>query len=183
MSTCNSRRKRLTRQPTDLGSCCSTFVFSGKRRIAGSAFVELLLDTYEKKGKSDESLQSHFRTSLISTYNSHGLTIGTLWGPVMHQFRNESYRVAAHIIPIHLGHKRIRTTFGPESEKDAFSPRNGLILDPHIERGFDSHLIAVVAILRARRLRRKGWRKASTKDQVWATPGKYIRKSMVPRLV
>lgn len=241
MESLHSRHEKQARERAEL----QFLQEKQARERAEQAWIELLLDHFDRPAGRDKSKQSIFRQSLIEAHNSWDAERFELWCPVLRQHGPQGHRRAAHIVGHKLGQKRLQDIFGLQSLGELYSVRNGLILDSEVARYFDNHEIAfvpetpiasaqpikdwrvrvmdgnirdrhvsgkaspkwkeidgrqlsflsparpaaryvyfhfVIALLRSRRHNRNrrpdGW----TCSEMWATPGKWVRKSMLEAL-
>ncbi|KAJ9501695.1 hypothetical protein H2202_002657 [Exophiala xenobiotica] len=150
--------------------------------------------SYNKQQKRSPSDQSSFRNRLIKTYCSEGsryletpeFSSTKIWCPISgREFYGDSMK-AAHIVPHSIGEANAAYLFGLkpyEGFQVIWSERNGLMLHQSIEKIFDDGRLVIVPDPTDDNefLSIKDRDQVFT-GQIWATPGKWARRSMVQAL-
>jgi hypothetical protein len=98
-------------------------------------------------GRRSTKEQSKFRDTLIQTYalrKPGSKYKKQAWNIVLGDYEPITNFKASHLFAVMAGQDMMTAVFGPEAQKELFSPRNALLLPNPIEDMFDSGLFAIV---------------------------------------
>ncbi|KAL8849346.1 MAG: hypothetical protein Q9221_005697 [Calogaya cf. arnoldii] len=126
-----------------------------------------------------------------------------LWCPVLREYAvHPRESRAAHIVPWSLGYENIKHIFGSKSGHETVSDiKNGMIISTVVEKALDLFWIAIIPSKTKSKVQESKtvlmddskmdvklsigskfrWRKLMT-GTIWATPGKYLDKSILAKL-
>jgi hypothetical protein len=109
---------------------------------ARASYIELMMTLLTRTSRTD---QSHFIRALGTSYGYQKIgNSKQIWSPVLGQWVSRDGAKAAHIFPLSLGQKSMTYIFGEETEEEINCARNGLFLQPEIEKAFDRHQLTIV---------------------------------------
>lgn len=99
-----------------------------------------------RPGPRSSTMQTAFRRTLIQDHRAKepGEKGSNLWCPIVGQYLESRYVIAAHIFPYRMGEDVMTSVFGEGLANEMFSARNGLLLHEFVEHTFDKFLIAIV---------------------------------------
>ncbi|KAH9993889.1 hypothetical protein F4779DRAFT_222149 [Xylariaceae sp. FL0662B] len=101
-------------------------------------------------GKRTKSLQSKFKSNLISSYGAATTNpkkpkvVLSVHDSATGHERLKSEVTAAHIVPHSLGENMLVLIFGANVKGELDTPYNGLLLHPEVEKAMDDGAIAIV---------------------------------------
>ena len=97
-------------------------------------------------GRRDKTVQGNFRFSLIEAQNAkhpNHVKNKSLWCPVTCTWVHQELTTAAHIFPWKHGQETMTKIFGPGSEHEMFSAKNGILMSILAETRMDKGLVIV----------------------------------------
>ncbi|KAF8249172.1 hypothetical protein K440DRAFT_641527 [Wilcoxina mikolae CBS 423.85] len=153
--------------------------------LMSRSYADLITEFYETRGSRKTSDQQNFRTACINVYGSSRNQEGQveIWDCVLREYVDPDLMTAAHITPFFIG-KIIPTL---DSRVLTFGDIDGTELvfqTSHRPKARYLYFHYVVALLRTRRHKRKGWLQQQTQREIaWATPGRYLRETMLRTLI
>lgn len=97
-------------------------------------------------GSRDAHMQSTFRQNLLALTGQVDPVErnARAWCPIMSTWMSTRSMVAAHIFPWKSGQDAMIAIFGPEADRELFSPYNGMLLSRDAEEKFDNGALVLV---------------------------------------
>ena len=106
-----------------------------------ASYLELILSMLTRTSRSG---QSAFNGALMDAYGAKKVgSVQHVWSAVG-EWLPKANAKASHIFPLSLGQPTMTYIFGPDTENDINSARNGLFLPPVVEEALDAHQLVIV---------------------------------------
>ncbi len=101
-------------------------------------------------GRRDTTVQGNFRKCLIEAQNAkhpNHVKNKLLWCPITCTWTHQEFTTAAHIFPWKHGQETMTKIFGPGSEHEMFSAKNGIVMSTLAETRMDKGLFVIVPLI------------------------------------